>query len=250
MAVTAEFDRHPYLIFTKRVPKMKALGTLIPIFERFSNWQDPKMQVTGDLTFEKIDKANTTMSVSEAFVFCEQFGLYNDRLITKPEVMLLFAMTASGSDAIKQNENLELQIDPNEEFMKSFLKYKARNSRDLTEQKFPLFLARIAIVMGSRPPIGGSHLTMQERVERFIQFFKFNDPKYVKSILRECKNNKNKKTSNVKFTFKGSGLTNTGANGLKKLKKYLDQILYDVDIASASQPLYKANFFFFLHLCV
>eukprot|EP01084_Bolivina_argentea_P150280 262462_1 len=123
------YDKNAYLLHTPRIPRAKTLGPLVPIFERFANWANPKFQVLGYLTFEKIDKANTTMNVSESFVFCQQYGLFDNNYITKPEVMAIFAMTTSTTSERDAKYSNEIQI----EIMKDFEKHKSRNSRDLTE---------------------------------------------------------------------------------------------------------------------
>ena len=76
------YDKNPYLNHCPRVPRAKTLGPLVSIFEKFANWAPPKFQVMGYLTFEKIDKANSTMNVHETFVFAEQFGLLDNNYIS------------------------------------------------------------------------------------------------------------------------------------------------------------------------
>ena len=223
------YDKNPYLMHTPRIPRNKALGPLVSIFERFANWANPKFQVFGYLTFAKIEKANSTMNVSETFIFCEQFGLFDNGYITKPEIMALFAMTVCANSDRDSKYFSELQVDA----MREFTKNKSRHSRDLTEQKFPFFLCRVAIVIFSKI---NSSLSSKEKVIKFIKHFRLNDLKYVKTIICNAKSRKTKKFLARKFLLKKSGLTNAGAMGLQKIHKYLNQILCDVDIATAVRP--------------
>ena len=125
------------------------------------------------------------------------------------------------------------------EIMKDFMKHKSRNSRDLTEQKFPFFLCRIAIIIFSKKhrEYDYRHLSNIDKVHKFIKFFKFNDMKYVKQVLDNAKDINTRKSANTKFLLKHTGLTNAGALGLKKITKHIKDILCDVDIAMCVKPL-------------
>ena len=229
------YDKNAYLYYCPRIPRAKTLGPLVSIFERFANWANPKFQVLGLVTFEKINKANSTMNVSETFVFCEQFGLFDNNYISKPEIMAIFAMTVCADTEKDSKYVSEIQS----EIMKDFNKHKSRNSRDLTEQKFPFFLCRVAIIIFSKKHCEFDYRSLStiEKVLKFISFFKFNDNKYVKKVISNAKSNKSRKLSNAKFLIKKTGLTNSGAMGLQKITKHIKDILYDVDIATAVKPL-------------
>jgi len=238
------YDRNAYLTHTPRVPRAKSLGPLVPAFECFANWANPKFQVPGILTFDKIVTANSTMNVSEAFSFCYAFGIFDDnfKLITKPEVQQLFAMTVCSDSDVDAKWTSAIDA----EILRDFEKHKSRTSRDMTEQKFPFFLCRIAIVIFSKEK-GHQKLTTTQKVQRFIRKFRFDDFRYVKHIVMNAKSTsgamglKNKRRpswpNSAQWLVKKTGLTNSGAMGLQLIKRHLSELLFDVDIATAVKPL-------------
>lgn len=225
------YDRHPYLQHTRREPKAKCLGPLVHAFERFANWANPRFQIQGPVvTFDKIDKANSTMNVAETFQFCQHFQIIPGKgtyRITKPETMALFAMTVNADEKTKYDTGID--------FMSDFEKYKPRNSRDLTEQKFPFLLCRIAIVMLSRAE---PSLSPIQKVQKFIERFKLNDIKYVKTICDNAKITESRRKSHSEYLHKKTGMTGQGAMGLEKLSKHLKAILNDVDLCRTVKPFY------------
>lgn len=217
------YDRHPYLYHQGgREPRAKCIGPLVLAFERFANWADPKFQIQGNVDFDKIDKANSTMNVAETFILCQQFGIIP--AISKPEVMALFAMTVSSPES-----KYDMDID----WMLDFEKFKGRSGRDLTEQKFPFFLARIAIVMFPNP-----ELSNLQKVHSFIARFKLDDTKYVKRQCLTAKCSKTRRKHDTLYLQKKTGLTGQGAIGYGKITKYLKSILNDVDLCGCIKPLY------------
>jgi len=157
--------------------------------------------------------------------------------ITKPEIMVIFAMTVCADSERDSKYSSEIQM----EIYKDFTKHKSRNSRDLTEQKFPFFLCRIAIIIFSKkhPNFDYRSLSSEEKVKRFIKYFKFDNMKYTKEVISNAKSVNNKKLSNSKYLIKKTGLANSGAYGLKKITKHISKILCDVDIATAVKPFFN-----------
>merc|ERR1719204_1701698 len=175
------------------------------------------------------------MNVSEAYSFCYAFGIFDDnfKLITKPEVQQLFAMTVCSDPDVDAKWTTAIDA----EILHDFEKHKSRTSRDMTEQKFPFFLCRMAIVIFARN--GHRNLTTTQKVQRFIRKFRFDDYRYVKHIVMNAKKTKTKRRpwpNSSQWLVKKTGLTNSGAMGLGPIKKHLHELLYDVDIATAVKP--------------
>lgn len=125
-----------------------------------------------------------------------------------------------------------------------FYRWKSFNSSDLTEDHFPYFLTRLAIVMFSRPPLAKSktQFTNVEKSRQFIKYFKLNDESHVKQLIRNTKMTANESKLRLRspheFLQKLEGLTNIGGNGLKKIERDIKGLLHDTDIFDAVQPFF------------
>eukprot|EP01083_Nonionella_stella_P033686 92191_1 len=75
--VRAYFERTRYEPI-ERQRKRETAGALSMLFIHYAKFLQPKRQISGVITFSRIEHANETISLSEFLYFCAHFGLLQD----------------------------------------------------------------------------------------------------------------------------------------------------------------------------